>query len=113
MAGPFPKSSKWRINRDKKIDNVQATGDVASHFFKVASSTNQGNNFEATYTDVADDSVFTGEVHQRESRMIMVMQHNPTTQYWAVHAGRYDGSMYSGVWYDVAGNSGNFTIVKG
>lgn len=98
----LPVGSRWIIER----------GSVGTETIEVVDS--QGESFTAKYVSTADPSEFSGEVCVRQHEVISIKQHNVGPKYVAFHSGLREasnGDRYTGNWYDVAGNKGDFSLV--
>ncbi len=98
----LPVGSRWTIKRNSVgTETIEITG-------------SQGGNFTAKYVSTTDPSTFSGEVDSRQHEVISLKQHNAGPKYVAFHSGMRDSSNdhYTGSWFDVAGNKGDFSLVK-
>ncbi|WP_280887199.1 hypothetical protein [Streptomyces sp. LBL] len=99
----LPVGSRWTIKR----------GSVGTETIEIVDS--QGESFTAKYVSTTDRSKFSGEVCVRQQEVISIKQNNVGPKYVAFHSGlreASDGGRYTGTWYDVAGNKGDFSLVK-
>ncbi|WP_328782685.1 hypothetical protein OIE52_19455 [Streptomyces canus] len=98
----LPVGSRWTIKRSS----------VGTETIEIIGS--QGETFTAKYVSTTDPSKFSGEVGSRQHEVITLKQHNVGPKYVAYHSGLREASngTYTGSWYDVAGNKGDFSLVK-
>lgn len=108
MAGSGSMTGNWRISRDFSLDG-KLNGDLRTHQIECNS---HHNKFTCRYigNDASNDSIFTGETNvARTTKIISFYQYDGT--YYATHSGKAAGpNRFTGTWYDVAGNSGDFEI---
>ena len=106
MPSPFTVGSTWLIKR----------GGAADQHIEVTTAT--PTEFTAQYIGIADSSVFSGEVRERETQALVLKQHNASAAYVAYQIGLISTPTpsqpheYHGHWCDVAGDQGDFHLSK-
>jgi hypothetical protein len=114
-AGPtsLPEDGKWELRRDFKLDGkVEEARDNTRLQLK-----GKGNQFSGHFVDKKangkdNDSTFSGEVMTRgKSLLILRQEHKERDGYVVIHIGQLVGkNHFRGVWYDNAGQSGDFEL---
>ena len=111
-AGSGEFNGTWLLTRDhihdgvvdatKKGDEVELVMHLNSHF----------NKLTGNYTEIKNDSVFTGETYtSRGTTLIILFQYGKT--FYAIHNGRKVGPhRYVGAWFASGEISGDFELRK-
>jgi hypothetical protein len=118
QAQPAPDlTGRWLFTYDYQIDgNPQSAMTV--EYPLAFSMQGDGTFFAHQYVDLPICNHYTGQVYFNSPRgypVLIMVERNPCTRYYAVWAGRIEGAdarRISGSWVDLEGNRGDFLLVK-
>jgi RNA polymerase sigma factor (sigma-70 family) len=110
---PLSEDGKWELRRDFKLDGkVEEAPEKTWLQLK-----RKGHQFSGHFVDKKangkhNDSTFSGEVITHgKSLLILQQEHKERDGYVVIHTGQLVGeNHYRGVWYDNAGQSGDFEL---
>ncbi|MCO7223880.1 hypothetical protein [Pleionea sp. CnH1-48] len=106
-SGEF--SGNWTITLDKTLDNY-----VSSQLVYTFDMNSHHNMFTAVYTGINNDSFLEGRTYFSSARTTQLIQavHVDSTYYRVYSGKKVAHNHYEGVWYDNAGQSGDFRLKK-
>lgn len=99
-------------NQNPQVQKLQRLNRTLDIKIQKQEDGNTGN-FIGWYSNINNDAIFTGRLLTGRGKTLVHFVQQGSNGYYAIHSGKMiNSNLYQGTWYDTAGNTGTFQLMR-